>query len=196
MAKKPFNPVEKTAMYQKMTTDRGYGFFSDKAVAIQREKNENSGADVNKLRDLAKKHADEYMKVVNDPSHPEHVAQRKEYYSLYDGDRKNIEDAKFSALCDMVDFAPLPQRNTAYERKVLEPKSKRPTADEARDHKVFTDLVKAKWDALGYTADKEVIDEYEREYGNVASSSDDDRGARNMSNIMNKLSEKHSATEK
>jgi len=195
MTKRPYNPVEETTNYRKQTANRGYGHFSAKAVEIQREKNAEAGIDRNALRDMAKKHVDDYMQPVNDTAHPDHLKQRKEYYNKYGGDRKNIEEAKFSELCDMVGYAPLPMRNTDYERKILEQPARNPTNDQVREHKVFSDLMNAKWDAVGYDGDKAVIDEFNQEYGSVAISSDGDRGAKGMADIMNRLSEKHSATE-
>jgi hypothetical protein len=71
-----------------------------------------------------------------------------------------------------------------------------PTSNQVREHKVFSDLLRAKWDAVGYDGDDETIEEFDREYGNVAIGDDEDEAARRMANNMNKIQNRTSATGK
>jgi len=193
MAKQVYDPIAKTREYKDLTEKRGYSHFSLKAQEVQREK--NAGYDRHKLLDIAQKQTDTFLDIVNDPHHQDHLKTRAEFYDKYLGDPKNVKNALYKELCDMTGFAELPQSNTGYEQKVLKPKSINPTRNQAATHAVFRDLIRSKWNWNGYLNDDKVIKEFEDEYGNIASSSDEDedRGARNMANLMN---EKHSATEK
>jgi hypothetical protein len=101
---------------------------------------------------MGQKNADNFMKKVTDPIHPDHAEALTAYIDKYDGKRENVESDHINKAVKLMDAPAQYLPNQAYERNVLSAFQIRTPEDQAFLNK-FTSYMKDKWGAVGYEGD-------------------------------------------
>lgn len=159
-----YSLADKISAYQKQTKDRGYTFFSDQALQLHAAQYANHEKDMGVIGEKAKTAADAFLDKARDYKADGHDKARARYQNEFGGDEDAVHKHYQAMLLEANGISNMPIRKSAYEKGVLKPKTKAPTIDDTFTHKAFCDLMNAKWDAVGYEGDQDVIDEFEENY--------------------------------
>src|ERR1700738_4083218 len=112
MSTKNYNPADKIKEFKDKTAERGYGYFSAKAVDLARSKNMNAKADQSVCQSMAEDAVASLMASVNNFQASDHTEAREKYYNKYGGDSKKAFDMIYQKLCKDNGIGNLPMRDT------------------------------------------------------------------------------------
>jgi hypothetical protein len=165
------DPQKEIAKWNKITEDRGFGYHTAKNLdAWQKAYGGLTNGQVNEIID---KNTSDYMNAIRDPKHPDHATNRAEFKEKYGQDEKNVRDA-YKAAAESItgrSFGCMPLKDSSYESRVLgKGHFVLTNKNEVMEHGLLTDLMKAKWNAIGYQApdgckdDNEYVQKFLSEY--------------------------------
>ena len=148
----------KTAKEYRAITEKKEGVtFHDEQGRKMREDTENRN--LHEAARMGKADAAEFLDKVRNFKHPDHEATLKKYQTQYDMSPEKVEKACIDRMCNLLGAAPYEMKNTAYENKLFSVHRIR-TADDQGFMSKYIDLMKAKWDAVGYAGDEDITNEF------------------------------------
>jgi hypothetical protein len=103
-----------------------------------------AAAFLNKVRDF------------NDPDHEKALARYKNEFGMNEG---KVREKHVKEMIDLMDAAKPEIRNTAYEKGVLN-NYHMTSSDDVAFYRKFCDLMKKKWEAVGYAGDRDAITDF------------------------------------
>lgn len=155
------NPVSETKNFKNIVSERGYPFFDPRSMSDwMKTYGGTSPADIQKEID------DEYtsfMHAVKTPGHPEHNDSRKVFLG-FDQNENAVRKYAAGIVNEKHGNNIRPIKDIAYEQRQL--KALGPITNQAQgfEQKVYSDLMQAKWNAVGYDGDEEYTDRFKNDY--------------------------------
>lgn len=147
-------------MFNKVVEDRGYDFFSQESMADWMK---NYGSISEKdIFDKAEEDTKRFLYAVQTAMHPEHEQNRLVFASSFGGDEAKVKTFFYENRKEEMGRKFRPMKDFAYEGRTLTYRAATP--HEAFEYKTFTDLMRAKWAAVGYYADAEYKKRFVEEY--------------------------------
>lgn len=100
-----------------------------------------------------------FMGKVRDFKDPDHEKTLARYKNEFGMDEDKVREKHIDEMIDLMGAAKPEIRNTAYEKGVLE-NYHMVSADDIAFYRKFCDLMKKKWEAVGYAGDRATITDY------------------------------------
>lgn len=162
------------AAYRKITDKRGHGVFDPPELSgtekMERRNNlqngttaEESKAIIDLANDEHKAKSEKFLAAAYNYNHPAHLEAKRDFAQQFNSDpekaRAYFKDETYRSF----GIGAAHIRNTAYEQKLVTPPNLTTDADAYR-HKALVDLLKAKWPAVGYAGDKQLIQDFDALY--------------------------------
>jgi hypothetical protein len=155
------DPVKEMKKFKNVTEKRGYGFFDPESVRDWQDT--YSHITNSHLKALSDNESKQFMHSIQNPSHPNHEQNRLAFVSGFNSSEDEVRKHFQKENNSLFGRDVTPLRDTSYESRMLNcgPIS---TTHAAWEHKTLCDLLKSKWNALGYVGDNEYKQKFLDDY--------------------------------
>jgi len=153
------NIEDKHSEHKKIIEKNDGAKFHDTIIAHEKEDPGYYDRQYRGALHLGKHNTEAFMGKVLNHNHPDHASALSAFKDKYNSDRDNVEKDMNQKAIDLTGAIRNPLKNTAYENKVLSMHTIVTPEDQGFKNK-FTDYIRAKWDAVGYTNDLDFIKDF------------------------------------
>lgn len=150
---KALDPLAMINAYNKKTADRGYNYFAKESMADWQK---NYGhMSTSQVSDMINKNSTDFINSVRNINHKDHLKNRARYINEFNSDPDQAKAAITKEWNKMTgrNFGSLPMKDASYEARILNNKKRIETRDQAHEQATLVNLMRAKWDAEGYSED-------------------------------------------